>query len=303
MRPMSRSGWRTVVSGGESHRVTGRSSKPMTTEVAWDEQSPLACRFVDPEGHLVAAREDGRRRVVEVEQLGGATEAALVLEVPVPDQLWVELDAGAVQRVAEAVHPGPAAQEGVGPGDDRDAAVAELEQVLGRRDAAGPVGGTDAGHLGAGSVDRVDDDQRDVLGVQLAPLVSGHRGGHQDHAVGVMAGDGAGPAGRPGITVAYGGDHHTLGPLGGVLLDAAQDLDGPGTVELVEHQVEQPGPAGPTPPRRLVAVLLQQPLDARPGVGSDIGAAVDHLGDRRQGDARRSRDRGERGAWRIAWFD
>ena len=48
-----------------------------------------------------------------------------------------------VERRPVAVEPGPAAQQPRGPGDEADPPVAEPEQVLGGRQAAGPVGGAD----------------------------------------------------------------------------------------------------------------------------------------------------------------
>ncbi len=53
----------------------------------------LAGGLVDAERLLVAAGEDRGRRLGQVEQLAAAHEAALVLEVAVPDQRQVELDA------------------------------------------------------------------------------------------------------------------------------------------------------------------------------------------------------------------
>ena len=50
----------------------------------------LASRLVDAERLLVAAREDRGRRAGEFEQLDGAGEAALVLEVAVPDEQRVD---------------------------------------------------------------------------------------------------------------------------------------------------------------------------------------------------------------------
>ncbi len=55
-------------------------------QVVGDAQAPLAGRLVDAERLLVAAREDRRRRVGEVEQFDGAGEAAFMLEVAVLDQ-------------------------------------------------------------------------------------------------------------------------------------------------------------------------------------------------------------------------
>ena len=55
------------------------------------------------------------------------------------DELRIDRDTGRVHGGAVAVDPGAAAQDVRRPADDRDAAVAEPEQVPGRGQAAIPV--------------------------------------------------------------------------------------------------------------------------------------------------------------------
>src|SRR6185437_6471169 len=109
-------------------------------EVLGDPQAALAGRLVDAERLLVVAREDRGRRLGQAEQLAAADEAALVLEVAVPDQRGIEAQAGPLQGRPVTVDPGPAAQVVTGPGDGADPAVAQAEQVLGGGQARGPVG-------------------------------------------------------------------------------------------------------------------------------------------------------------------
>src|SRR5262249_11419414 len=94
-------------------------------------QAPLPGRLVQAERLLVAAGEDRRRRLGQVEQLTAAYEAALVLEVAVADQCGVELDARPFQRRPISVGSGPAAQVVTRPGDRPDPAVPQAQQVLG----------------------------------------------------------------------------------------------------------------------------------------------------------------------------
>src|SRR5690606_10274963 len=76
------------------------------------------------------------------------------------------------------------------------------------------------------------------------------------------------------------------------------DLHGPLRAEPVEDEVDEAGACGrgglaPTP----VLVLLQRRLDPVTGRGGHVGAAVEHLRDRRHRQAELVRDRRDGGAW------
>ena len=123
----------------------------------------------------------------------------------------------------------------------------------------------------------------------------------QDHAVGVVAGQRAGPAdaGRA-LPCRTGGDRDRRLVAGAPLLDAAQDLHRPRAVQAVEDQVDQAGPAAAARARALVLGLVQQPLDPGAGARRHVRAAVDHLGHRGQRDPRLGGDGGQRGPPRPA---
>ena len=151
------------------------------------------------------------------------------------------------------------------------------------------------GRSGSRQVDRVDDDQRDAAAAQLLELSLGELGGHQDHAVGVVAGQRAGPAGRPGVAVPDGGDGDPGLVLGAPVLDAAQDLHGPRAVQAVEHEVDEARNGAPARSGPAVLVLVEQALHPGAGVGGDVGPAVHDLRHGGQRDAGLGRDGRERG--------
>src|SRR6185437_2634834 len=262
-------------------------------QVVGDAQPPLPGGLVDAEGLLVAAREDRRRPVGQVEQLDGAREAALVLEVAVPDQVRVGRDARPFEGRAVAVEPGQAAQHVSRPGDRADALVAEGQQVLGGGEPARPVRRADRRDVRRRGVGRVDDDERDAGPAQLPDLRACQRGGHQDDSVGVVAGDRRGPARRPGVAVPDRGHRDRDGVLRAPLLHAAQDLHRPGAVKPVEHKVDQSGAAVDAQPVAPVLVLVEQLLNPRAGGRRDVGPAVHHLGHSGQRHASLCGDRGE----------
>src|SRR4029079_3278621 len=71
--------------------------------------------------------------------------------------------------------------------------------------------------------------------------------------------------------------------LTGDPLDAADDLERPFALELVEDHLEERRPAA-RPGRPLVAVLADGGLDPRPRLGGDVFPTVDDLRDGRNGD-------------------
>src|SRR5690606_23536188 len=166
-------------------------------------------------------------------------------------------------------------------GDEGDAPVAEVDQVAGGAEPAGPVGAADRGHGQVGEADRIDDHDGDVQLVQFRTEIGVQVGGHQHGAV---AGAGAHVLQPlPGRTrLAVDGRHRDAAAhaVGGVL-DAADDLHRPRAVQVVEDEVEQADPLAPAPfaagPAAAAAVAAgaQQVLDAFAGLGSHVAPPVE----------------------------
>ena len=133
MRPISASGWRTDVSCGVTISAWLVSSKP-TTDRSSGTERPRSARGVQrADRDVVVEAEDRRRRIGQ--RRAAARAASFALRDPpvgVDDQLRVEQDARAGERGAEAEQPLLGRVPAGRAGDRADAAVAELEQVLGR---------------------------------------------------------------------------------------------------------------------------------------------------------------------------
>ena len=151
-RAMSTSGWRTVVSANAS-QLRHRDVVEARDRDAFGDRDPQPPRRVQgAEGDHIVGAEDRCRRVLAVEQLRGALEARLVGEPAGAPEGGVERDARARERVGE---PGLAiaARRGVRrAGDERDAPVAEREQVVCHRRRAADVIGHHAVDGGARDV-------------------------------------------------------------------------------------------------------------------------------------------------------
>lgn len=173
--------------------------------------------------------------------------------------------------------------------------------MVGSAEPARPVGAADGGHGQVGHPHGVDDHRRDVQLLQLGAQRGVQVGGDEDgavagaraHVVEPLAG-GAGPA------VDRRDDDSAARAVGGVL-HAADDLNGPRAVEVVEDEVEQPDLRTGTRADRLarlaaappVAAGAQQGLDAFAGGGSDVAPPVEDARDRRRGHARFRGDGGD----------
>ena len=220
--------------------------------------------------------------------------AAADEEVAVPDEPGVHRDAGLVERGAVPVDAGAAAQHVDRAGDDGDLAVAEAEQVAGGREAARPVGGADGRDARGLLAGGVDDDERDRPGLQLAALGGVEVGQDEDDAARAAGQHVVEPLLAGPVRAAQLGEHdaQALGPGDG--LDALDDLHGPAGVELVEDEVEQARSGLRAAPAAAVLVAVDDLLDACAGDRGDVGAAVEDLGHRRDGDARLGGDQGDR---------
>lgn len=253
-------------------------------------QSAQAQRLDGAERHLVAGREDGRRRFGQAQQGLAGREAGLVAEVAGDDQGLVDGDARALQGGAVAVAAVPRAEQPWRPGDQADPAVSQRQQVLGGRQGARPVGGADGGHVRGGRARRVDDDQRDAEDPQLLVEHGVQGRGDEDDAVGGPGPQIAHPLTGVARASADRGDHGADPGGVGHLLDPADDLHGPGAVQVVEDQVDQVGPAAGRRGALAVPVPAQQFLHPRPGPGRHVRAAVHDPGHGRHRDARAAGD-------------
>ena len=176
-----------------------------------------------------------------------------------------------------------------------DLAVTEPEQVPGRGQSTRPVGGADRRDARGWLTGGVDDDEGDRPGLQLAALGGVEVGQHED--------DTAGPAGqhvvepllpRP-VRAAQLGEHDPHALRARHRLDALDDLHGPAGVELVEDEVQQPRTGLRATAAAAVLVPVDDLLDAGARHGGHVGAAVEHLGHRRDGHARLGGDERDRG--------
>ncbi len=155
----------------------------------------------------------------------------------------------------------------------------------GRGRTARPVGGAGGRYVQAGRVRRVHGHQRHPRDVRLVERRGLQRRGHEDDAVGRAGPQVAHPL--PGVTGAPVDRRRRRARPGAVgdLLDTAEDLHGPGVAEVVEDEVDQGRAGGGGGGAPAAAVTAQQVLDPGAGPRGDVGAAVDHAGDGRHGDA------------------
>src|SRR5690606_34692707 len=195
-----------------------------------------------------------------------------------------------------AVEAGAGAQDLLGAVDEPDSAVPETDEVLGGGEAACPVGGADGGRVHGRAAGGVEDDHGHAQVLQLLQNGGGELRDDEDDAVGGAGAQVVEPLlGGGAAAVDRGDDGADTGRVGGVL-DAADDLDGPGAVELVEDEVHESGVAAGSSSgtAALVAAFGQQGLDAFAGLGGDIGSSVYDAGDRGHADAGLVRDGADR---------
>ena len=153
--------------------------------------------------------------------------------------------------------------------------------MLSRGKAAGPVGGADRGDVRLGLVGGIDDDEVDTAAAQLVLLLRLEVGEHQDHAHRPAAQHAVDPGVPGAVAVAALGQDQADPGLTRDALDAADDLDRPLALELVEHELDHlRAAAGRARGAAQVAVAVQQLLDAGPRHGGDIGAAVEDFRNR-----------------------
>ncbi len=196
------------------------------------------------------------------------------------------------QGTAVAVKSGPAGPQAVRAADGGDPPVPEFDEVPGSGHAALEVRGADrADGCSVRLRRRVDDNQGHVLVLQLAQ----HRlAGQVQHAQCARGPPGHGRL-KPARELLLGrdaADDHADLSLGGRGDRAANQFVCPQAAQPADQEVDH---ADPGPGRDLIALLPQEPADAFPGARRDVGAPVEHLGHRRDRDARGCGDAREAG--------
>lgn len=153
--------------------------EPDDAEILGYPKVPVAGGGQDAQRGRVAARDDGRRWWVEVEQLLGHPPSVGVGEAELFDQLRVDGEFGRGQRPAMAVQAMAGGGRFGGAAGESDAAVAQIEQVSGGLVPAGPVGGADGDQpvVVVAGTDRVDGDQSDAVRRRRRDRLRGHLGG------------------------------------------------------------------------------------------------------------------------------
>ena len=163
------------------------------------------------------------------------------------------------------------------------------EQVPRRGQAAVPVRRPDRRRVVERFAGRVDDDVRDAPRRELVLHRLAEVGEDGDDAGRPASEDALDPAAtrRPPALHLAEDDREVM--LAGDALDAADDLERPLALELVEDHLEERRPAA-RPGRSLVAVLADRGLDPAPRLGGHVRPPVDHLRDGRHRDAGHLRD-------------
>ena len=183
VRPISWSGWRTVVRRGVVARLTSMSSKPTTDRSCGHPQPARRGRLHHPHRDLVVEADHGGRSRPQVEQFPARPHARLGGGLAVPHQLRVAQHPGLGQRgevPADPVVPGVPVRR---PGDHPDPAVTELDQVPGDGPGAGEVRRRDRHHAARHGGTRVHHHERVAARGQCLKVGAGLRGKDQDRAV------------------------------------------------------------------------------------------------------------------------
>ncbi len=159
----------------------------------------------------------------------------------------------------------------------------EPEQVAGRGQAAVPVRRADRWRVVERLAGRVDDDIGDPARAQLLAHDVGQVGEDRDHAGRPAGEDALDPAAARRPPALHLREHDREVVLPGHALDAADDLEGPLALELVEDDLDQRGAAGRAL-RSLVPDIADRGLHPAARLGRHVRAAVDDLRDGRDRD-------------------
>jgi hypothetical protein len=165
------------------------------------------------------------------------------VEVADAQQLRVKADPGALEGRTVAVDARDRAEHVIGPADHADPPVAECQQVLCGSEASGPVGRADRGHIWLRLIGGIDDDEVDAAASQLAFLRWPEVREHEDHADRAAAQDAIDPGVTGAVAVTALGQDQADAGFARDALDAADDLDRPLALELVEDELDHAGGA------------------------------------------------------------
>ena len=234
--------------------------------------------------------------------VGRSGRASRRRPTPIPSSTWngpwltrlgIDRHAGLVHRGPEPVDPGAAAQDAGRPADDADPTVAEGEQMTGRGQAAVPVRGPDRRRVVERLPRRIDDRERDPTRPELVTHRLAEVREHGDDAHGPARQRALDPAlAGPSTALHLGQDDGQLVAPGDPL-DAADDLQGPFALELVEDELQQLRPTSGTD-RPLVVMPADDRLDPTARRRGHVRPPVEDLRDRRRRDAGLAGDHRER---------
>ena len=300
-RPISRRGWRTVVKAGVSSSAYGISSKPTTLMSVGDRQAVLVQGPIDAKALLVAADKDRGGRIGQRQERAHLRVGPRKLPVAVADECRIDGQVRLVQGGPIAGQPIARAGEDGRAEERGDAAMAKCEQVGGCRSAAGPIGRAHREILRSQLAQPVHDHERDLMAPQLTQVLRGLIGEDENGA--------GGRARRPG-----GGPIAVRAPAGHASTPARPGRPVPSTASSTPRRISaayvlwsewttksicapwppSPSPRGPAGPPEDIAMLGQHTLHPFACGRSDVGALIDHFGDRRHRDPGQGRDLGQR---------
>src|SRR5947209_4506146 len=139
-----------------------------------------------PDGHHVARADDSGRRLRLRKQLFERSASALGTELGVGDEL-VAVDAGAPERGRPSGGLQLGRQVMLWPGDETDALVTELEEVLRRDLAGGPLVDADGGDVeGVDGAVNKDDPRAFVRELEVVAMLAAqirHLAADEDHSL------------------------------------------------------------------------------------------------------------------------
>ena len=209
------------------------------------------------------------------------------------DEPRIDRHSRLVHRRAIAVEPCPATQDPFRPADDSDPPVPETEQVAGRGQSAIPVRRADRRRVVQRLAGRVHDHERDPARPKLVPQCVGEVRKDGDDARRATLQDAFDPTSAGCAATLHLREHDGQVVLSRDALDAADDLERPLALELMEDHLEEWRPTG-RPRRPLIAGVADRGLDPATGVGCHVRAPVDDLGHGRDRDTGLFRDLGYR---------
>ncbi|GAA3105540.1 hypothetical protein GCM10017687_16560 [Streptomyces echinatus] len=290
-RPISSSGWRTLVSGGVDVPGHDRVVEADQRDVARNAAARRAQRWYRAGGHHVRGGEDGVEIRAPAQQFTHGRASALLREVALRDQVLLDGEPGLPQRLPVAVEPRPRHVHVQRARDGGDGPAAGRQQMPDGEPGAAPV---------------VRADMAEPLPVAAPPGQHGGHGQflqpvgqgvvavdrHHEHPVHALGGQIAGEAvALPRVSREDQQQLHPgAGESGGHAPDDAREVrlgEQPvlGVGHDQRHRVRTAGGQGAGHAVGDVTEFRDRPLDGRPGPVADLRGTVDHPGDRAAPDA------------------